>query len=352
MVDESDGYIHSIKTNKDTLHDGKTVYRLILELMFAPLSLRASVSTQFHTLAYSSPRSSRQQVEDNENGKNCDIWFFTREYAPNRTIHPSELLSHQHNHGVDNTGNVRVWPSEEILLSFLLQSFEKEEEEEEERMVLSSLLNRLTHQSFRLLELGAGMTGLVGLGLGLKGYCDCVLLTDGNEDCVRNLEVCVAMNELQFGTQKGEKTNEGSRIKTRLLRWNDSEQQIRDTLCAFESLNCNSLFDVIIVSDCLFFEAFHLDLIRLLLLLLIPPSSSSPSLNTDKPLSPCAMLLQPERGGSLTRFLILLEKEAPCLSFSLFDSFSSEVDTYFAPYEHDTHFIETHKPKLLIIQPK
>ncbi len=37
-----------------------------------------------------------------------------------------------------------------------------------------------------LLELGGGLTGLVGLSLSVLGICNRVLLTDGHPACVRN----------------------------------------------------------------------------------------------------------------------------------------------------------------------
>ncbi|CAN0464976.1 unnamed protein product, partial [Ascophyllum nodosum] len=59
----------------------------------------------------------------------------------------AQLFSHRV-HGVDNTGNVRVWPSEQVLLHALLTG-----------PLAPSL------RGARVLELGAGKCGLAGLGV-------------------------------------------------------------------------------------------------------------------------------------------------------------------------------------------
>ena len=45
----------------------------------------------------------------------------------------------------------------------------------------------------RVLELGAGKTGLAGLGLAACSGAMNVVITDGNPDALRNLEVCFVL---------------------------------------------------------------------------------------------------------------------------------------------------------------
>ena len=68
---------------------------------------------------------------------------------------------------IDNTGNVRVWPSEEFLAVWCLV--------EDERWKDKSVL-----------ELGAGKSGLAGLAISSLNTAKSVIITDGNEECVQN----------------------------------------------------------------------------------------------------------------------------------------------------------------------
>ncbi|CAN0156043.1 unnamed protein product [Scytosiphon promiscuus] len=97
-----------------------------------------------------------------------------------------QLFAHRV-HGVDNTGNVRVWPAEQVLLHVLLSG-----------PLASSLAGT------RVLELGAGMSGLAGLGLAACTSAAEVVITDGNPDALENLEACVELNDREgvFGDTK------------------------------------------------------------------------------------------------------------------------------------------------------
>jgi hypothetical protein len=98
---------------------------------------------------------------------------FTREKSERATIKASDLLSHR-NVGVDNTGNVRIWPAEQILTQVVLRN---------ERV---QQLFRSDPTRTKLLELGGGMTALCGLSLAIGGVTDSVVLTDGHPHCVLN----------------------------------------------------------------------------------------------------------------------------------------------------------------------
>ncbi len=71
---------------------------------------------------------------------------------------------------VDNTGNIRVWPSEEIFTLYLT--------------LQSNLKDQIMAQS-SVIEFGAGKSGLVGFSLAKQGLE--VLITDGNDQCVSSL---------------------------------------------------------------------------------------------------------------------------------------------------------------------
>lgn len=95
--------------------------------------------------------------------ENC---LYTREPAKTKRIKAQDLLSNRL-YGVDNTGNVCVWPAESILLYYLLA-------------------NRNLVGGKKVVELGGGSSGLVGLGLSSTGLCDEVLITDGHPHCIIN----------------------------------------------------------------------------------------------------------------------------------------------------------------------
>eukprot|EP00347_Sterkiella_histriomuscorum_P003479 403364139 len=80
---------------------------------------------------------------------------------------------------VDNTGNVRVWPSEEILAYYIYQHKE--------------LLNKIM-QSDRIIELGAGQSGLIGFMLSMinkEANNLQIDITDGNSKCVESKKIII-----------------------------------------------------------------------------------------------------------------------------------------------------------------
>ncbi|KDO26294.1 hypothetical protein SPRG_08369 [Saprolegnia parasitica CBS 223.65] len=142
---------------------------------------------------------------------------------------------------VDNTGNIRTWPSEDIALRYLLRT-----------------LPSRTGGPARVLELGAGMCGVAGFAL--AAACDAlasVTITDGNPMCVENLARIVSMNSARLRCP----------VETTLLQWSRHLPP----------------------PDCVFFEAYHDDLLH--------------TLRTLLALDGVATLVQPTRGGSLDRFL-------------------------------------------------
>ncbi|RLN53507.1 hypothetical protein BBJ29_008826, partial [Phytophthora kernoviae] len=186
----------------------------------------------------------------------------------------AELLSHQVNEGVDNTGNIRTWPSEQILLSYLLSS-----------RVCSQVQRR--DQRGELLpvsccELGGGMAGLASLGLLARAsvQLERVLVTDGNPLCVKNLQLCVDENKAQQAIQGR------TEVAAELLRW-DRHAPLRQDL--------QHQFDLVFASDCLFFEEFHEDLAHTIKSLLRAGSGR-------------CLLLQPSRNKSMERFCVVAER--------------------------------------------
>jgi calmodulin-lysine N-methyltransferase len=124
--------------------------------------------------------------------------------------------------GFNNTGNVCIWPSEEVLAYYVFK-------------------NKHLFARKSVLELGGGMTCFAGLVAAKCCDPSRVLLTDGNDTSVNNVRQIVAHN-FPFPPVPGVSN----------IRWD-----VEDSWKAHE----NS-FDVVLCSDCLFFEDGRGELVR------------------------------------------------------------------------------------------
>lgn len=263
------------------------------------------------------------------------------------------LLSHR-THGVDNTGNVRVWDAEGTLAGFLLSVALGEEKidggsvlcgsEESDRRALSGLRKRLRSamtnagsgegsaaERCNLLELGSGQAGLAGLALAsiASGGDPAdqtkplhVVLTDGHPRCVENNEVCASM------MPKSDETTKGAPIEARLLLWdahNGSEacRQINDLVADSKQTAARSADDfdrgayhLCLASDCVHFQEFHDGLLL--------------TVARTLAVSGTALLCQPKRGTSLRNFTALVEAvnetpRGPLFRVALLEDFCPKV---------------------------
>ncbi|EGZ29422.1 hypothetical protein PHYSODRAFT_552743 [Phytophthora sojae] len=224
----------------------------------------------------------------------------------------AELLSHQVNRGVDNTGNIRTWPSEQILLSYMLKSG-----------VCSQVQRRDASGKplpVACCELGSGMAGLASLGLLARPPVDLrrVVVTDGNPLSVKNLQLCVEENRKQ---QVFAARSQDTDITAELLRW-DRDAKLREDL--------QQQFDLVFASDCLFFEEFHEDLAHTVKSLLRPGSGR-------------CLLLQPSRNGSMERFCAIAARHGFAVHKS--EDYDPEIVRQHAAYQQtradyvpDVHF--------------
>lgn len=162
--------------------------------------------------------------------------------------------------GFNNTGNVCIWPSEEVMTYYCLQ-------------------RRKEFKGLSVCELGAGMTGLAGIFLSKTSLPKEVVITDGNEKSVRNLQLIINHNQLSTNSLP---------VKAEVVVWENTD--LSDT---YENLR--ERFDVVLCADCLFFTDVHEGLISLLNHLLKP--------STGK-----VIMFAPLRNGTLTVFRDLAEK--------------------------------------------
>jgi calmodulin-lysine N-methyltransferase len=182
-----------------------------------------------------------------------------RERAARSKLTLAQLFSHRV-HGVDNTGNVRVWAAEGVLLYYMLQQAQQQQH----------IVNR------RVLEIGAGMTALAGIGLAAGSTATSIVVTDGNPDAVSNQQVCLRLNEQLFAS---------TAVQARTLLWDAAGASGAVAAVLAEG----GQFETVIGADCLFFTDFHADLVAVLQRLLAADGT--------------VLLLQPTRGKSLDKFV-------------------------------------------------
>ena len=231
----------------------------------------------------------------------CQV--FTRERPKTLGVGAAGLLSNLLHDGIDNTGNVRVWEAEQMLLYHLV------------KQVRSGDLS-LAGKS--ILELGGGMTGLCGLGLAQfcrhQGIPVEIAVTDGHPDCVRNQKVCLAMNAsielrgMAFGELAG-KTFHSAFASSSLLRWSLGDKHGDLERIFLQQNRGKRGFDFILAADCLFFRDFHDDLVWLLD-------------NALDKVNGVAYLLQPRRGDSMQMFLTKAEGD---FQVQVQDEFCEEI---------------------------
>lgn len=166
--------------------------------------------------------------------------------------HVTENTSLEAMMGFNNTGNICVWPSEEVLAYYCLKH--------------SKLF-----EGKAVCELGCGMTGLAGVTLACTQLPSQVLLTDGNETSVKTVKEILDRNCSKFGC---------TAVSAEVLLW--------DRAFLWSTSPHDSQFDYVICADCLFFEEVHSHLAQVMVKLLKPTGS--------------ALLLAPQRGGTLDKF--------------------------------------------------
>eukprot|EP00053_Salpingoeca_punica_P010673 m.95637 g.95637 ORF g.95637 m.95637 type:complete len:359 (+) comp15462_c0_seq1:191-1267(+) len=222
--------------------------------------------------------------------------------------------------GFNNTGNVCVWPSEEVLAHWCLQP---------------SQAQRFSGK--RVCELGAGRAGLAGLAVACaylspassspsapqqhEGGVLEVLLTDGNEASVACLQRCVEGNRARFG---------GTAVSAELLRW--------DRAAAMPALA--GRFDLLLCADCLFFEEAHVDLLHVMAVLLEPTAGE-------------VIVVAPRRGHSLSNFVAAAEglfHVTRCDNFD--DHITALCDQAEASAETSGFKSDLHRPVLLRLVPR
>lgn len=185
-----------------------------------------------------------------------------------------------------------------------------------------------------ILELGAGLTGLLGIGLSASGLCTSVHTTDGHPLCVANIEACIQCNRELLGSGFVPPT-------TSRLRWltNDPYQELSNAL----SFNNGNRFHTVVAADCLFFKDFHQDLLWMINECLADVESSR------------CYLLQPKRSGSMQKFLDLVV-EGSIFEYECCEDYCRAISSMHEEYtknnDDGTYNEDVHFPILVILKRK
>ena len=172
--------------------------------------------------------------------------------------HLTETTSLEDMMGFNNTGNVCVWPAEEVLAHYCLRNAEM-------------------FEGKVVCELGCGMTALAGVMLACTQCPSEVLLTDGNSVSVDNVKEILKANSSKFGR---------TLTSADVLIWDKS---FLDKPSPYDSR-----FDYLICADCLFFTEVHHELAQVMLKLLKPNGK--------------VVVFVPKRSGTLDQFCTVARK--------------------------------------------
>ncbi|RWS30168.1 calmodulin-lysine N-methyltransferase-like protein [Leptotrombidium deliense] len=199
--------------------------------------------------------------------------------------------------GMDNTGNICLWPSEEVLAFYCLRNgklFEKKV----------------------ICELGGGMTCLSGLIVAAATDAQKVLLTDGNERCINNFKDIVEKNVSKFGKTV---------VNCMQLVWGNNEQM---------NYLQNSI-DIILCSDCIYFDNSRESLLTTIHTLLTENGF--------------AIIMAPLRGNTYHEFLKLAKNQFRVEEQMTYDTHVWNLHEKYLKTLENVYIPDLHYPRMIIL---
>eukprot|EP00743_Colponemidia_sp_Colp-15_P010545 GILK01011626.1.p1 GENE.GILK01011626.1~~GILK01011626.1.p1 ORF type:complete len:304 (+),score=31.42 GILK01011626.1:32-943(+) len=228
----------------------------------------------------------------------------------NKTIaKTAEMLKKASESRVDNTGNICIWPTEEVLAFYCKQ-----------RPHLFA--------GKRVCEFGAGMAGLAGICIAAVSDASQVVVTDGNSQATLTLTHNVRQNAHLYGD---------TRVSAECFVW-DRSFEMDGYMSTHPDTSMRELFDVIVAADCCFFKDFHIDLVHVLDRLLSPNGT--------------AYIMAPKRGDSLDVFIEHCRNSLDVQILQHYEDQVSQKHSIFIRDEPHLYDPNIHYPLLLLLTHK
>lgn len=240
----------------------------------------------------------RQKGDENDDGTWYECTCLKEPHFSLKIRALPDRISLQDVKGFDNTGNVCIWPSEEVLAYYCMK-------------------NKEIFVDKSVCELGGGMTCLAGFVVAATTKAKETFLTDGNNKSIQNVQVILERNIGCLGH---------CNVVTRRVRWDD-EDDINDLLARF---------DVIISADCLFFDDGRQPLVNTIWKLL-----------SDKGL---AVILAPTRGKTFQQFVELAQHKFFVEILVAYDTCVWELHARYQQERPDIYDANLHYPQMLILR--
>lgn len=210
----------------------------------------------------------------------------------------SDKITVEELQGFDNTGNVCIWPSEEVLAYYCMK-------------------NKEIFGGRSVCELGGGMTCLSGLVVAATAGAKEVFITDGNNKSIQNVSLIIERNLQCFGI---------TQVVSRMLRW-DSE---------IDLIDLRSRFDVILCADCLYFDEARQ-----------PLTNTIWKIMKDNGL---AVILAPPRGRTFQQFVDLAQQRFYIERLMAYDTYVWELHVKLKETQSDIYDDNLHYPQMLILR--